>query len=72
MSNRCYCTLRHDDFKSPKFKELALHQLADAQADTFAVEQTQLRAWERELDILALVLSSRAVRRFPSQTSVRW
>ena len=55
MSNRCYCTLRHDDFKSPKFKELALHQLADAQADTFAVEQTQLRAWERELDILALV-----------------
>lgn len=47
MSNRCYCTLRHDDFKSPKFKELALHQLADAQADTFAVEQTQLRAWER-------------------------
>ena len=52
MSNRCYCVLEYSDFKSPNYREIAIASLTCAQSETFSVEETQLRAWEAELDIL--------------------
>ena len=52
MSKRCYCKLRSEDFASPNYKDLAIATLTRSQTETFSVEETQLRAWEAELEIL--------------------